>query len=297
MERTPRMSLRAKEAVIGWLFSGPAMLLIVIFMFVPVLFALYMSFRDVNILKLPGDFIGLKNYASLFQDDLFLKSIWNSLRYAIILVPLNTLGGLFLAVLLDRDLLGIGVFRTIFLLPIMASGVVAATVWQFLLHTDNGVINGILTSIGFARQPFLLSTSQAMPCLAIMTSWMSIGGSIIIFLAGLQGIPSSVYDAAAVDGATGIRAFYYITLPLLRRTMTFVMVLTTIVSLRLFDIVYIMTKGGPKNSTMVLAYFSYQRTFLHQRLGYGSAAGIALLLLIILITAIQLRLSRGGVEY
>jgi ABC-type sugar transport system permease subunit len=126
---------------------------------------------------------------------------------------------------------------------------------------------------------------------------MSIGGSIIILLAGLQGIPQVVYDAAAVDGATGLRAFWSITLPLLRRTITFVVVLTTVVSLRLFDIVYVMTQGGPRNSTMVLAYYSYQRTFLHQRLGIGSAAGIMLLLLIALITWGQLRIARGGVEY
>lgn len=297
MIKSFRLSLRTQEALTGWLFCTPALLLIITFMLTPVAFGFYMSLRDVNVLRLPGEFAGLQNYIKLFNDPLFLKSVWNSVRYALMLVPLNTVGGLLLAVLLNRRLPGIGIIRTTYLLPIIASGVAAATVWQLLLHTENGVLNGIVGSLGLPRQPLMQSTAQAMPLLAIMTSWMTIGISIIIFLAGLQGIPQDVYDAAAVDGATATRAFFSITLPLLRRTMAFVVVLMTVISLRLFDIIYVMTRGGPKDSTLVLAYYAYQRVFLYQRLGYGSAAGMVLLLLIMAVTWIQLRMTRGGVEY
>jgi multiple sugar transport system permease protein len=288
---------RRREALAGWLMAGPAIGLIMAFTAAPLVFAVYMSLRDVNVLRLPGEFVGLENFRRLLDDRLFVRSVLNSLYYAALLVPANTVLGLGLAVLLNRPLPGLRVLRTIFLLPIMVSGVVAATVWKLLLNTDAGVVNAALSALGLARQPLLQSPDQALPLLALMTTWMTVGGSIIIFLAGLQGIPQELYDAAAVDGATGARAFFSITLPLLQRTTAFVIILTTIVALRLFDVVYIMTQGGPQRATSVLAYYSYQQVFLQQRLGYGSALGIALLLIILVITLVQLRLARGGADY
>lgn len=294
----PRLSrLRLQEQLTGYLFISPSLVLMVVFMFLPMLIAIAFSLREANLLKLPGQFIGLKNYQFLFKDTFFWRSLGASLKLAALLIPSQVAIGLGLALLVNQKVRGVGFFRTIYLMPIVMSGVVSGTIWKLLLNRDMGVFNSMLVSMGLSAQPLLTSPQQAILALAAVTIWSSVGSGMVIFLAGLQGIPKDFYDAAKVDGAGTLDCFRHVTLPLLRRTTAFVAIMTTIFSFRLFDSIYVLTGGGPLRETTVLAFYAYKMVFVNQDFGYGATVAVALLLVILVVASLQLLLSRGGVEY
>jgi len=181
-------------------------------------------------------------------------------------------------------------------LPVVISMVVASVVWRIMLDSQNGLINSVIATIGLPRQPLLTSTTQALPVLAIMLSWKWVGFSMLIFLAGLQSIPYDFYEAAQIDGASAVQRFWYITLPLLKRPALFVIVTNTINAFKLFTPIYIITEGGPQNSTLVIVYYIFREAFRFNRLGYGSAIAILFTIFLITLAFVQLRVLRSEAD-
>ena len=238
-------------------------------------------------------FIGLQNYFDLFDDPLMGKSIYNTIYYSILLVPSQTLLGFALAWLLYKKFRGVTFFRTIFYLPVVLSYVVIATIFKIVLNADIGLINSFLHLFGIASQPFLTSTSQALPSIVAMSTWKWVGTSMIIFIGGLNDIPESYYEAAALDGGSQSQQLIYITLPMLKRVTSFVLVINTTNAFKLFTPVYIMTNGGPNYSTLVSVYYSFITAFRYQNFGYASAIAILLLAIVMVLTIIQLKLMKS----
>lgn len=278
-------------------FISPAVLLILVFGAVPLILAIWISLYKFPLLNPTRRvFIGLDNYIHIFQDEVLLKAFINTLYYALFQIPIQTGLALLLAVLVSKPMKAIGLFRVGFYLPVVISMVVASTMWMVMLDSQNGLINAMLTWIGLPRQPFLTSVKQALPTLAVLLSWKWVGFSMIIYLAGLHSIPNSYYEASKIDGASSLQSFWYITLPLLRRASIYVLLTNTINAMKLFTPVYVITKGGPQNSTMVMIYYIYREAFIYGRMGYAAAIASVFTLFLILLAIFQLKFMRSSDE-
>ena len=275
----------------AWGFLLPALVLLSLSVLIPALMALVMSFTKTGLdVTEPLVFVGLANLRRLAGDPMFFKVLINTLIYLVGVVPPIVLGSLALAVLLNRSLPGIHFLRGVFYTPVLVSIVVAAIAFRWL-YAENGLINGWLSAfvgtdfvpIGFLTNPFL-----ALPAVMLVTLWKGLGYYMVIFLAGLQGIPKELYEAAELDGSDGLRKHLDITLPLLRPYVTLVAVVSSIAATKVFEEVFLMTQGGPADTTRTLVYYVYDQAFAELEISYACTVGLALFLLVLLLTAVRL---------
>ncbi|MBV9491188.1 MAG: sugar ABC transporter permease [Verrucomicrobia bacterium] len=287
-----RRSLLASESFCGWLFIAPALVGFTLFYLLPTLRAFYIGLTNWNLMRAPK-FIGMENYSKLLEDQKFWDSMWVTLLYVIYNIPIQTVFGLLLAVLLNR-LTGSVLMRSIMLVPYLISNVVAAMIWLWMLDPILGVINIILDHLGMGRHAFFNEAGLALPTVAAVNIWRHTGFIALLFYTGLQAIPGHLYEAARIEGASEWRMFRSITLPLLRPTLVFVLVTSVIGSFQIFDTVAVTTQGGPGNATRTIVWYIYQMAFSSMRMGYASAMSTVLFIGLILVTLIQMRVLRSG---
>ena len=280
----------------GYSFLAPSFLHLVVFVFVPLLFSLYLSFHRWNVILPEKPFVGLENFKTLLRDRLFWKAMKNTAIYTLH-VPVGMAISLGVAVMLNQRIRGVNFFRTLYFLPSVSSFVAIAMVWIWLYQPQYGLINFILRKLGLGTLPWLSSPSTALISIMIMSIWMGIGYQMVIFLAGLQGIPEYLYEAALIDGASAWQRFRRITLPLLTPTTFFVLVTSVIGSFQVFTSVYVMTSGGPNRATDVVVYHIYQNAWEYLRMGYASAMSWILFVVILIATYVQFKLLGRRVEY
>ncbi|OEV07525.1 sugar ABC transporter permease [Streptomyces nanshensis] len=292
--RRDRLSV---QNVPGWLFSTPFLVLFLTFMAVPIVATFVMSFTDFGLRNVAdpfsAEFTGVQNYAELFGDERFLTALFNTTYFVVLGVPLTVGAGLLAAVLLNR---GVGRLRTVFRVgfyaPVVTSIVAVAVVWRFVLDPADGLISGLAAEVGLTSPDFLGSKVLAMPSLIVMAVWRNLGTAMVLFLAGLQGIPAEVREAARLDGAGIWQEFRSITVPLLRPTMLYVSVMTTIGFLNVFEEPFVMTEGGPDNATLTVSLDMYDQGFKFFHMGYASAMAYVLFTVILAVTLLQLRLLK-----
>ncbi len=276
-------------------FLAPSLVGFLLFTLGPVVASLVLSTTQWDLIGSPH-FVGLRNYREILGDAVFGRVAVNTVAYSGGVVPLLLVVSLALALVLNREFRGRTLYRTVFFMPVVSSTVAVAMVWRWI-YAPFGAINAGLTALGLPAIEWLTSTRWAMPSVILMSVWQSMGYSMVIFLAGLQGIPQHLYDAAAVDGATGWRRFRYITLPLLSPTTFFVVVMAVITTFQVFGQVYILTGGGPAFATSTIVYYIYERAFLSLHMGYASALAWVLFAAIFGLTLAQIRLQRRWVTY
>ncbi len=282
---------RGEERLVGYAFLLPDVLGLAIFVGLPIAGAFYISFHDWSGIG-ERTFSGLDNYRILLSDPFFLESLRITALYTFTFVPLLFAISLALALLVNQGLKMTGLFRSAYFVPFMVSLVVASIVWQFILQERAGILNAILGTVGIDPQPWLGSTRLALVSVIIVTLWQGVGYSMIIFLAGLQDIPRDYYEAAAVDGANAWQRFRRITLPLLKPTSVFVLLISFISAFQLFDPIFVLTQGGPANATTTAVFYIYETAFEFLQLGYASALSVALFAIILVFTLFQLRVFR-----
>ncbi len=270
----------------------PAILFYFIFRFYPVGQALYMSLFDYQLMRKVNPFIGLRNYVTILTDALFIKVIWNTFYFAFGTAIFITLLAFIMAVILNPIRRGNATLRLIYYLPTVTSAIAISTIWLFLYQQQFGLINQVLSMMSLPRVAWLTTPTMAMPSLIIMSVWGGVGFSMVILIAGLRGIPVEYYDAAAIDGASTWQRVWYITLPLVSPIITFVFLTGLIDGFNIFQSVYIMTRGGPLDSTRVLALHIYEYAFKRMWIGQASAMAFVMFAIVIGITIFQLRLQR-----
>jgi multiple sugar transport system permease protein len=270
---------------------GPSVLLIGLFGLVPVIWAFVLSFQH-NDLQTPGQWAGLDNYRQLAHDPVFADSVRHTLLYTVLFVPITLVLSLLAAAALNRRIRGITVYRLAVFVPVVTSTIATGVIFTWLMDPDFGLINAGLSKVGLPTFGFFSSPHQALYAVVIMTVWGWVGFGALIFLAGLQGIPQDLLDAAQIDGCTRSGAFWRIEVPLLRPVSGFLLVWLTINSLQLFDEVYVTTKGGPLHATTVVVYYLYLQAFQFFHAGYAAAIASVLFVVIAVITLVQLRLTR-----
>jgi multiple sugar transport system permease protein len=287
--------LSNNEALIGYLFILPSLIGFAIFFAYPAARAVYISFLDWNLLT-DAKYVGLENYRTLYNDKRFWDSLSVTVRYVLWNIPLQTVLAIFMAVMLERFSTTVSsIMRGIMILPWLVPNVVVALLWLWILDPSIGLMNEFLKAVGISRQPFLGSPGQAIACIAWINTWRHVGYTSIIVFAGLKTIPKSLYEAAAIDGASDLAQFRKITLPLLRPVLVFVLVTSIVGSFQIFDTVAVTTKGGPAGSTRVIIYYIYQQVFERRiRMGIATAASVVLFSILITVTMIQMRLLRSS---
>ncbi len=272
----------------GYLMIAPYLLHLVVFLGYPLVFAFVLVFHRWDIIT-PMEFAGLKNITRLIHDDLFFKALLNTGFFLSIHIPLQIFTALFFADLLNGKLKGQDFFRTIYFLPVVVSGVVVAILFSQLFAFENGYINGLIRALGGERIPWLVSPQWAMPSIAIIVTWKNVGFYIILFLAGMQNIPATLYEVAALEGASTWQRWTRVTIPLLNPTIVTVIVLSTIGGFSLFIEPYMLTGGGPLNSTLSAVLYIYNQAFYFNHMGYAAALGFAFACIIFIVVYLQKR--------
>ncbi|MDU3526165.1 sugar ABC transporter permease [Clostridium sp.] len=298
LNKDKRMSLKTKEALTGWLFLSPALIGFSIFTFGSIIYSLYLSLTDYDLMTKPK-FIGLENYIRAFtKDESFYKFFGNTLYFVVLLVPIVLAISLFLALLINKKAGKITkAYRVALFLPSITSTIAVSMVWLWIFNPDMGLINNMLTAIGFNNPPMWLnSPDTSKMALVIMRVWQMSGYYMIMFLAGLQTISESLYESAQVDGANKIQSFFKITLPMLSNTTFVVIILLVIEAFNMFESIFIMTNGGPLGSTSTIMYYIYEQGFGNYNMGYASAIAWIFFVVIMIITLIQYRFrnEQGG---
>ncbi|MCT4597602.1 MAG: sugar ABC transporter permease [Vallitalea sp.] len=292
-----RLSLNAKNTLIGLSFILPNFIGFCIFIMVPVVFSFGLSFMEWDGFT-PMTFVGLKNFTDLINDSTFKISFINTIYFAVFTVPTTVVISLGLAVLLNSKIKGLNFFRSALFFPYVASIVAVAVVWNMLFQKDFGPINSFLRFIGIVNPPkWVASSDWAMPAVIIVSIWKGMGYYMVIYLAALQGIPKSLYEAAQIDGASSWQKFRYVTRPMLTPATFFVVMMLTISCFKVFDLVYIMTEGGPGRSTTMLVNYIYDKAFLSWNYGSASAISIVLFIVVATISIIQFRVEKKWVSY
>jgi multiple sugar transport system permease protein len=284
-----------REALHGYVFMSPAILGLLIFVLGPIIASLFLSFTDYNIITDP-EWIGLANYNQMFQERLFWQALRVSAIYSVVSVPLGLALSLGLAVLLNHAMRGILFFRSIYYMPTVISGVGVAMLWRWLFNAEFGVINVLLGKVGIQGPAWLLDANWALPALIITSLW-GLGGTTLIFLAGLQGIPQELYEAAEIDGADSWSKFRSVTLPLISNVTFFNLVLGIIGALQVFTDAFVITRGGPNHATLFLSVYLYQHAFLYLNMGYAAAIAWFMFILVMLLTLLVFRSSPLWVYY
>lgn len=284
---------RREENVMAWLFSLPAIILLIIFLVIPFIMAIGLAFTDQRLIpnpNLPTRFIALRNFIRLIDDEAFIRGLLNNFYFVVIVVPIQTSLALLLAILVNQKLKGMNFFRTIYFAPVVTSMVVVAIVWTFLYNPGEGLINTFLQFISFGTiepQSWLLNTKLVFPAIMLLSIWQGAGFQMVIYLAGLQEIPDDLYEAADVDGANIFQQFLYITLPQLRNTTIFVVLATTILAFKLFDQVQVMTNGGPQNASMTTMLYVIEQGWGQLKVGYASAISVIFFLIVLGVSLLQ----------
>jgi multiple sugar transport system permease protein len=283
-----------RRARAGRLFVAPNLAAVAVFMLFPLGFSMYMSLHNWDMFT-PPKFVGLANYRSLFTEDpLFSIAMSNTLIYVVGTVVPTVLISLAVAGVLNRKIKAIAVFRTIIFVPLAVSSVVIAVVWQFVFNTHNGLLNIVLGWVGIGPIPWLVDPKWAMTSLCIVSVWRSVPFATVILLAAMQGVPENLYEAARLDGAGELRQFGWITVPLIRGAVSFVVVISIIHAFQAFDLVYVLTgrNGGPETATYVLGIMLFQHAFAFLEFGYASALAWVMFAILLVLTVVQLRLGR-----
>ena len=275
-----------KKRILPYFLVSPYLLHLLVFITFPIVFSIVLTFHKWNIIS-PMEYVGVDNFVRLFNDRMFWKAIVNTFVFLVIHIPLQIIIALALAYFLNQKLFFRAFYRAAFFLPVVISGVVVTMLWQQLYSFDTGLINGMLVSIGLPRVAWLTDSKFAMISIAIMATWKNVGLYVILFLVGLQSVPERYYEAADVEGASSWQKFRYITLPAINPTIFMVTILSTIGGFGLFIEPYIMTGGGPLNSTLSAMLYIYKQAFEYYHMGYAATLGIFFALIIMLVVVIQ----------
>jgi multiple sugar transport system permease protein len=284
-ERAFRFRFQSKR-LLPYLLVSPYILFVAVFVLFPVVFCFYLTFHKWNIIA-PMHFIGAANYSRLFHDRLFWKAIVNTLKFLLLHIPLQLIVSLTLAELLNRKIRAISFFRGSFFLPVIVSGVVVTILWQQLFAYDSGIINRMLTSLGIQKAGWLVNPNLAIYSIAVMATWKNVGLYVILFLVGLQTVPTQYYEAAKLEGASRWQQFYHITLPMINPTIFMVVILSTIGGFSLFIEPYIMTGGGPMNQTLSAVLYIYKQAFQYYNMGYSATLGFFYAIMIMTVVILQ----------
>lgn len=303
MHRAPPQMFRAERARLArrtaFLFLSPGLVALAVFFFLPVLAAFFLSFTDFNIYSLANidyaRFVGVRNYVQLFNDPLFWKALQNTLYFVFVGGPLSVFVSLSAALLVNSRLVRFkSLFRVMYFAPVVATLVAVAVVWRFFYHPRFGLLNAILNALGMESIDWLGDPTWAMPAIILMAVWKNFGYNMIIFVAGLQNIPESLYEAARIDGGSAWQQFTNVTLPMLAPTSLFVGIMTMIGYFQLFAEPYVMTQGGPLNSTLSIVLLMYQQGFRWWNMGYSAAVAFVLFVIIFVGALIQFRIQKSG---
>ncbi|MDO5415703.1 MAG: sugar ABC transporter permease [Lachnospiraceae bacterium] len=285
---TSKTKRKIRSNVIGYSFILPNLIGYTTFVFIPVIFSFVLSVMKWDGSQAPMEFVGLQNFVDIFSDSLFRGAFMHTVSYALMTVLPTLALSLLLAVLLNSKIKGIAFYRASFFFPYIASTVAVGAVWNMLFQPDFGPVNEFLKFIGIANPPrWVVSTDWAMVAVAVVTVWKYMGYYMIVYLAALQGISSSLYEAASIDGANGWQKLRYITVPMLTPTTFFVLIMLTIQCFKVFDLVYVMTGGGPGNATKTIVNYIYEKAFTSWEFGPASAGAIILFAVVLVITIIQ----------
>lgn len=268
----------------AYLYLLPVFIILFSFHVLPIFYSFVVSFYEWDLIGSP-EYVGWANYSRLMDDPLFYKSIVNTLYYALVSVPLSIFLSLAIALLLNNPIAGMGIYRTIYFIPVITSINAVAIIWNFIYHPDYGLLNRLLELVDLPAQTWLQDPFWAMPCIILMSVWKGLGYNVVIFLTGLQSIPRHLYEAATIDGASSWAKFRHITWPLLSPTTFFIFVMSSIGSFQVFSQVYMMTpRGGPLQSTMVVVFYLYRKAFEKFEFGYALAAAFVLFIIIFGVT-------------
>lgn len=290
-------AIRRNETIVAWLFSAPAIILLLVFLAIPFLMAIYLSFTDQRLIpnpNLPTQIVGLRNFVRLVDDEAFLRGVLNNFYFVLVVVPIQTAMALFLAILINQKIKGVNTYRTVYFAPVVTSMVIVAVIWTFL-YNPAGMINSFIRILSFGilgPYNWLQDTKLVFPAIMLLSIWQGVGFQMVIYLAGLQEIPSDMYEAAEVDGANKWHQFVNITWPLLRNTTIFVVLTTTILAFRLFDQVKVMTNGGPQNASMTTIVYVIEQGWGQLKVGYASAISVVFFIIVLVISLLQRRVLR-----
>jgi len=282
---------RRRSAAVAYLLLAPNLLLFSVFMIVPLVWVVVLSLQSYSGFG-SAEWVGTENYTTMAQDPVFWRAALNTAVFAAVTVPLSLALGLGTALLLNRHVPGRGFFRGLYYLPFVISGVVIALVGKWIFDEQLGVVNRVIRALGGSGVGWQSEGVPALTSLIVMIVWARLGFVMVVYLAGLQGVPGEYYEAARVDGATPWQQFRYVTWPLLRPTTFFLVVLTVIESFQVFDVVYVMTRGGPGNATQVLVTYAYATGFDSRRQGYAAAIGVVVYLVVLTFTVLWWRVQR-----
>lgn len=282
----------SRETLVAFLFLLPSLVGFILFYAVPAVRGFWISLTDWDLLTEP-EWVGLANYEKLISDREFRNSLWVTLRYVLWNIPLQTAIAVVIAVMMDR-LTKSMVVRALLIIPWLMPNVIVAMLWLWLMDPGLGLINQVWEGMGFEGWGFLGNVDQAIPSIAVINIWRHVGYTALLIFAGLQTIPKSIYEAAAIDGATELRAFWHMTIPLLRPVLAFVLITSLIGSFQIFDTVAVTTGGGPINATEVINMLIFERAFERFDMGYATTIANALFLMLVGISLVQLRLFNAG---
>lgn len=293
----PASNLSARkrnERISAYVFIVPAVALLIAFLVVPMVYTVYYSLFRYQVMR-PDNitFVGLKNYLELFQDSDFWQSLRNTLYFTVVVVPTQTVLALALALLVSKRFRGVSVFRTMYFSPQLTSMVVISVLWIVLYNSNpnTGLINSLLVNLGMQPVNFLTNPKTAMNAIIFMSAWQGAGYQMMIFLAGLQGIPGEQYEAASIDGASRVQQFLYVTLPNLRGTIKYVIMITMIQAMKLFTQPYVMTQGGPENKTRTMVYYIYTQGFQKGNFGYACSVAAVFFVIVVTMSLIMQRIT------
>lgn len=280
----------------AYVFIAPGVIIFSVFTLAALIFAFYLTFHRWSIIEPDKPYVGTQNYQDMIHDERFVQSVLNTIYFTGASVPLTMIIGLGLALLLNQPIRGRAMFRTAYYLPVVTPFVVSALLWKWLYNGEFGLFNYYLLRTKIIDEPLLWLSDKdlAMPAVVLMSVWSGVGFSMVVYLAGLQAIPAQLYESAKIDGAGMWRRIRYVTIPLLRPTTLFLLVIGIIGSLQVFTQIFVMTSGGPVNRTTTMVYYMYLWAFKYYDMGYASTLAFALFAMLLVFTALQLRLFRDG---
>ena len=281
-----KKSLFQRKKILPYLLVSPYLIFVIVFVLFPVIFCFFLTFHKWNIIA-PMHFIGTANYTRLVHDRLFWKAIGNTLKFLLLHIPLQLVVSLLLAQLLNQQIRAKSFFRASFFMPVIVSGVVVTILWQQLLGYDSGLINRLFVNLGMEKTGWLIDPDIAIYSIAVMATWKNVGLYVILFLVGLQTVPTQYYEAAKLEGANRWQQFYHITLPMINPTIFMVVILSTIGGFSLFIEPYIMTGGGPLNTTLSAVLYIYKQAFQYYNMGYSATLGFFYAIMIMTVVILQ----------
>jgi multiple sugar transport system permease protein len=293
--RRPRFNQRRRLALAGGVFVLPSVALFVAFLAAPLIYSFYISFHKWSMMRDPV-WLGLDNYRRVIHDDIFWRSLRNTAVFTALFVPLITITSLGSAVLLNQAIRAKALFKALIFIPVITPSAIVAVVWTYAYQPELGLVNELLRTVHLPTSLWLGSNRIALPALVLVTIWQRFGWFMILFLAGLQDSPTEIKEAAVVDGASSRQSFFHITVPLLRPTVVLVTVLGAISAFQVFDLIFIMTQGGPAYATQTLSFYIYQKAFRAFDMGYAASMSYVLFVILVVLTLIQMRILRPAVE-